>query len=251
MNCSTFRRNLLATDYPSAPTPPEGSHFVACPACSAWHRRLVRLEQRLPNVPVPACPVPASLLAQIRTPALRLAGGTRLAGHRRNLQGGRQKLALAFSLAASLAVFALGWWAWPHLETTRPVASAADSLEVRIFSKIQHASTPVERAEALAGLAEEFLAEAIQKPNDPAMLAVLARDFERLVHEELMQHLRQVSPGERRNLALELSRRLGSIESKASRFAVVWQSRHSQSAAALLRIAASAREADRRLRPVG
>ena len=248
MNCSTFRRSLLATDQPSAPAPSEGSHLVACPSCSAWHRRLVRLEARLATLPVPACPVPPSLLAQIRTPALRIAVGTRPSGHRRDLQGGRQKLALAFSLAASLAVFALGWWAWPHLETTRPVASAADTYEALKRQKLEHATTPVERSEALVGLADDFLAEARRKPNDPARLAILAGYFDRLVHEDLMPQLRQVSPGERRLLASSLSRRLVSVESEASRLAVDWQSRHSQSAVSLHRIAASAREADRRLR---
>jgi hypothetical protein len=248
MNCSTLRRNLLAADLPAQPSPPEEGHLAACPACSVWHSRLVRLERRLPALLVPACPVPPDLLAQILTPSIRFPGGVRPAGHPRNLQGGRQKLALAFSLAASLAIFAVGWWAWPRLEPHRPVAALADTYQKQRDAKIARASTPAERAGALADLADDWLAEARQKPHDSARLAVLAGHFEFLVREDLIKYVRQVSPGERRILALNLARRLGGVESEASRLAVEWQSRHANSVASLHRIAASAREADRRLR---
>ena len=247
MNCSTFRRNLLAIADPSTPATPEGSHLAACPGCSAWHRRLMRLEQHLPVLPVPACPVPSSLLAQIRSPGTRLASHPLPSAHPRNLQGGRQKLALAFSLAASLAIFAVGWWAWPHVQPDRPRPAVA-SYQSRLDSKLAGASKPSARAGALADLADDFLAEARQKPNDPARVAVLAGYFDRLVHEDLMLHLRQVSPGERPILASTLARRLGNVESEASRLASEWQSLHPKSVASLHRIAASAREADRRLR---
>jgi hypothetical protein len=205
----------------------------------------VRLEQRLPSIPVPACPVPPDLLAQIRTPSLRLAGR---AHHPRNLQGGRQKLALAFSLAASLAVFSVGWWAWPHFPPARPVTVVAGGYEKDRDGKIVGLPTPAARAGALADLADEWLAEARLKPDDPARLAALAGHFERLVREDLMFHVGQVSPGERRDLASKLVSRLGHVESEASRLAVEWQNRDAKSVASLQRIAASAREADRRLR---
>ena len=243
MNCSTLRHNRLAADHPS-PLPLEASHLAECPACSAWHGRLVLLEQRLPSIPVPACPVPPDLLAQIRTPAVRLAGR---AHHPRNVQGGRQKLALAFSLAASLAVFAVGWWAWPHFPPARPVAVVADGYRKTVNDKIAGLTTPAARAGALAELADKWFAEASRKSDDPAGLAALAVDFERLVREDLMDHVGQVSPGERRDLASKLRLRLGHVESEASSLAVEWQSRNAKSVASLRRIAASAREADRRL----
>jgi hypothetical protein len=248
MNCSTLRRNLLAADHPSEPSPPEKGHLAACPVCSKWHGRLVRLERHLPALLVPACPVPLDLLAQIRTPSIRFPGRVRPAGHPRNLQGGRQKLALAFSLAASLAIFAVGWWAWPRVQPDRPIAAVSDTYQKQRDAKIDRASTPAERAGALADLADDWLAEARQKPHDSARLAVLAGHFERLVREDLMHYVLQVSPGERRILAKDLARRLGGLESEASRLAVEWQSHHANSVASLHRIAASAREADRRLR---
>ena len=245
MNCSTLRRNRLAADHPSTLPPLEARHLAECPACSSWHGRLVRLEQHLPSVPVPACPVPPDLLAQIRTPSLRLAGRVH---HPRNLQGGRQKLALAFSLAASLAIFAVGWWAWPQFPPARPVAAVADGYQKQLNAKIAGLTTPAARAGALADLADDWLAEARRKPDDSARLAVLAVYFERLVREDLMHHVHQVSPGERRLLAEGLIARLGHVESEASRLAVEWQGRHTNSVAALQRIAASARDAERRLR---
>jgi hypothetical protein len=245
MNCSTLRRNRLAADHPPTLPPEEATHLAGCPACSAWHGRLVRLERRLPSLPVPACPVPPDLLAQIRTSPLRPA---RHHAHPRNVQGGRQKLALAFSLAASLAVFAVGWWAWPQFPPGRPVVAAADGYPKQRDARIAGAPTPSARAGALVDLADDWLAEARRKADDPAGLAVLAGHFERLVTEDLMEHVRQVSPGERRLLASRLADRLGKVESEASRLAVEWRSGHATSVASLRRIAASAREADRRLR---
>lgn len=241
MNCSTLRRNRLAADSPATLPPLEARHLVACPACSAWHGWLVRLEQRLPALPVPSCPVPADLIAQIHT------SRPRLVGHPRNLQGGRQKLALAFSLAASLAVFAVGWWAWSQFPPERPVA-VADSYQKQLHDRIVNAKTPAARAGALADLADEWLAEARQKPDDPARLAVLAGHFDRMVHEDLIRQVRQVAPGERGRLASDLARRLGQVESEASRLAVEWKGSHANSVASLQRIAASAGEAGRRLR---
>jgi hypothetical protein len=191
--------------------------------------------------------VPADLLAHIRTPALRLAGRHRPASRPRNLQGGRQKLALAFSLAASLAIFAVGWWAWPQLPPARPVVLAEGYTRER-DARIAKAATPAARAGALADLADEWFAEARQKPDDPARLAVLAGRFDRLVHEDLMRQVRLVAPGEQQRLAADLRRRLGHVESEAARLSVEWQSRHVKAVASLQRIAASAREADKRLR---
>jgi hypothetical protein len=248
MNCSTLRRNRLAADLPSTLPPAEARHLAACPACNAWHARLVRLEQRLPALPVPACPVPADLLAQIRTPALRLAGRHRPSSRPRNLQGGRQKLALAFSLAASLAIFAVGWWAWPQLPPDRPVVASNDAYQKKVYAQIVGVKSPAERAGRLADLADKWFAEARQKPDDPARLAVLAGDFDRLVHEDLILHVRQVAPGDQQRLAADLRRRLGHVESEAARLSVEWQSRHVKAVASLQRIAASAREADKRLR---
>ena len=248
MNCSTLRRNLLAAECPSQPSPSDEGHLAACPACSAWHGRLVRLERRLPAIPVPVCPVPQDLLSQLRSPSIRFPGAVRPFGHPRNPQGGRQKLALAFSLAASLSVFAVGWWAWPQLGADRPVAAVAESYQEKLDNKLANAFTPAARAGALADLAEDWLAEARQKPHDAARLAVLAGHFDRMVHGDLMNHVRQVSPGERHLLASKLALRLGGLESEASRLAVEWQYRHADSVVSLRRIAASAREADRRLR---
>ena len=245
MNCSTLRRNLLAADHPAAPSAVEAGHIASCAACRAWHGRLVHLEKRLPTLLVPACPVPSSLLGQIRSPTVRLAS------HPRDPQMGRQKLALAFSLAASLAVFSVGWWAWPRIQSDdHPATVVAESYQSRRDHELAHAKTPVERAGALTDLADDFLAEARRQANDPARLAVLAAHFDRLVREDLMDHVRRVSPGERGPLVTTLTRRLGSIESEASRLAADWQVRHASSAAALRRIAVSAREADRRLRAI-
>jgi hypothetical protein len=247
MNCSTLRRNLLSRECPEALGTAEARHLADCPGCRVWHRRLVRLEQLLPLVAVPPCPVPSSLLELRPGSAGRVLVPAPPSGRSRKLEGSRQKLALAFSLAASLAVFTLGWWAWPALPPqARPVA--ADPYVTQRDQRVTRLATPSLRAAALADLADDFLAEVRLKGNDPARVGVLAGHFDRLVREDLFVQVQLVAPADRRAVASSLSRRLGQVESEASRLAVEWEKRHTRCVASLRRIAASAREADRKLR---
>ena len=62
MNCTTIQRRLLAAEQPDRPAAEVKSHLAECPACRAWHRRLVQLERHIPLLPVPPSEGKAELL---------------------------------------------------------------------------------------------------------------------------------------------------------------------------------------------
>ena len=65
MTCATTRQRLLGSERPDRPPADIQPHLAACPACREWQRRLTRIEQRLPDVPVPPSAPPEALLRQL------------------------------------------------------------------------------------------------------------------------------------------------------------------------------------------
>jgi hypothetical protein len=249
MNCTTVRQHLLASERPDQPGPAVARHLGTCSACRGWQRRLVQLERDIPRLPVPASRPPAGLLEQV----LHGPGPSQLIEPPFRLRidpdatraGGRQKLALAFALAASLVVFALGWWAWPRHEQPRISPVVADYRHQR-DTHLAKARTPAERVSGMADLADQFMEKARASRDRPGQLADLAVHFE-LLGQDLRETALQVPPTRRAAVLRPIAKRLGEIESTASRLAAAWDREHRDSARSLRRIAAAARKADRRL----
>jgi hypothetical protein len=246
MNCADVRKRLLLSERPDKPGVDESRHLSGCSACHAWLRRLVRLERKITELHVPACPVPAGLLEQItesdeaplvRSP-LRPSAGTRSVR-----EVGRQKLALAIALAATLALFTLAWWQWPPRENAGAIASPWPKI---IDKRKNEAPTPRERAEVLAGLADELLADAQANGDKPLYVALLAEDFDGLV-SDLFIAAQSVPAADRARLA-DIADRVGRTESAAARLAVEWKAHWPRSVPAISRMAESAREAEKRIR---
>jgi hypothetical protein len=252
MSCISIRQRLLASERPDRPAADAARHVAGCPDCRAWLRRLVRLEQRLSLVPVPPSVPPPALLAMLRsapadalvkTPAL-------LRAVRPRAEGGRQKLALAFSLAAALVVFAIGWSIWPHIQPPNRPTEVVFSLpkhEAYIIAALKAAQTPPQRVTALTDLADKFFTEAQKNPDDHNQVKVKARHFRRLVQHDLIPHARDVSPGDRPMLK-DIASRLGQIEGTAANLAKQWEHTYPDAAREMQKIATDAREAEQRLR---
>ena len=66
MNCKEILRVLLAAEHPDRPSADVRKHLSRCPSCRTWHRRLVRLERHIPQIPVPATDARERLLARLR-----------------------------------------------------------------------------------------------------------------------------------------------------------------------------------------
>lgn len=255
MNCAVVRQTLLASERPDLPGPEENSHLQTCPACRAWLGRLTRLERQIRRLPVPDCPPPEALFAWIdeaaAAPRLIVPLPSLRTPPRTRSEGARQKLALAFSLAATLALFTLGWWAWPHRPEGLAVTSsptAADDFPSRRTQRLRQARTPGERVVVVVDLADEFLIEVRRHGEQPDEVARLASHYDRLIQQDLVRLAADLPPVERPAVLAPLAERLRRAESEASRLATEWDAPHAASAAAVRRIVATAGDGDRRLR---
>ncbi len=253
MSCISVRQRLLASERPDHPATAESRHLGSCADCRAWLRRLVHLEQRLSLVPVPPSVPPPALLAMLRSapddalvkpPAL-------LSAVRPRQEGGRLKLALAIALAASLLVFAIGWWAWPHMQEDNPSVSPAfprESYEEQVKKWLASAHTPAQRVNALVALADDCFKRARMNPDDPTSVQRQASHFHGVVKHDLPPHAHDVSPGERAVTLKDAANRLGQIKENATHLAAGWEREYPVAAKAMRQIAADARDAEWQLR---
>jgi hypothetical protein len=160
-------------------------------------------------------------------------------------EGARQKLALAFAMAAALAVFAIGWWAWPHHSPAPPPPVTPDPLAPYLAQrdrKLEKAHTAKERVEVLVAYAEELLQEAGKLTGNSERLALLARFYGELVRKDLIQQARAIPVADRAAFLPPLARRLVKAESAASRLAAQLDRNNAASARSLRTIATAARE---------
>jgi hypothetical protein len=227
MICRTIQQMLLTSDRLDQPSADVAAHLAGCAACRGMQRRLVEAEQRLPLLAVPPSTRRDCFLQQVRqgtalpeptvTPSELWLGAYRPPPKERGLK----KLALSLALAASLLVFALAWWAWPHHSTTK---TRPDPLVVRQKERdrlLTQAQTPGERVQVLANLARGLHSEArklAHKPN-PDELRVVARFYCEVVREDLLDQARQLPRGDRPMLE-GVVKHLSEVESELGGLAV-------------------------------
>jgi hypothetical protein len=242
MNCELARRELLESERPERVGGGLATHLAGCPGCAAVQRRLVRLERDVRRLPSPSCPPPPALFARVLE---RPEGGLVSPPEPwRNpdaaREGGRQKVALAFAMAASLAVFAVAWWAWQPAQTT-PGSPLRRAYARTIEGRLHDAAGPRDRVERLTKLAEDWLTDV--PTADEAKLAALATQFEWLMRSDLPFEAERVGPAERAAVLGAVAQRLQQVESRASQLA---QAR--AASGSLRRIAAAVRDGERRVR---
>jgi hypothetical protein len=260
---------LLSAEQPDQPAAEIKGHLAQCPACRAWQRRLVQIERHIPLMPVPPSTTKDEFLGRIlgtppseapqpavverppiaeRPPVWRssLASGPK--------ERGRQKLSLAFSLAATLLVFALVWWAWPHPTPPQSVAVHPTQqqldqkkLEERL-ARVLHVETAQERLVKLADLAEEVHGEARKMMDNAERLDQWARFYVRVVSENLMEEAGRLPRADRPGLLEKIANRLKETESNATRLATTLKVRAPKSAASFDHIAFAARKGQQDLR---
>lgn len=261
MNCTVIQRRLLSAEQPDQPADEVKSHLAQCAVCRACQRRLLRIERQVALLPVPPSTAKNELLRQLLGTASGDAARPTLAepSHfwRSSLALGPKeralrKLSLAFALAASLLIFALAWWSWPHNSDAPSSAVArrmADGEKLdRRLRKVLLAEKPKERVLQLARLAEELHEEAMKMVNDTEKLDQWARFYSLVVSKDLMEQARRLPPDERPAVLEKVASRLGTIESKASRRAAQLNPTDPESAASFDRIALAARRGEQRLR---
>ncbi len=239
MNCQETRDHLLRCERPDRPGPAPSAHLVGCDPCRAWLRRLVRMEKAVARLPVDVPPVPAELFAALEpAPLVR----PRLHQPEGRRDWGRRKVALVSSLAAALLLFALGLWAWSWLGGNRDALAEYHTRRDAVIAAVRG---PAERVRALVGLGDRLLDEALA---DAGSAEAKAAHFAALALTDLPGYAGDI-PADARGAAVKAALEdLGRTESRAARLAV--EQAEPRLRRALARIAACAREADRRLRPL-
>jgi hypothetical protein len=261
VNCTVIQRRLLSAEQPEQPPAEIKSHLAQCPACRAWLRRLVQIERQVPLLPVPPSTAKAELLRRLLGPAPADAARPALAELPNDWRSalapgpkerGLRKLSIAFALAASLLIFALAWWSWPHDKTgSSPAVArrAADQNKLdRRLHKVLLVEKPQERVLQLAGLAEELHDEAAKMVDDAERLDQWARFYARVVSKDLMEQARRLPPAERPAVLKQVASSLVTTESNASRKAAQLSPSAPTSAASFDRIALAARKGEKTLR---
>lgn len=249
MTCDAVREHVLQSDRPDQPASGDARHLIGCPACRGWHYRLVRLERQLARLPAPASGPPQELLAMFQDGRV-LVRAPRSGPHpaARAREFGRRKLAFAASLAAALALFALGLWAIPQRPGLMPPAPSAMAELIEKDRKLAAAPNLQARLFVLTERAEEALAEAGDHLDDAARVGRQADRFDRLVKDALLRHAHELPADIRAGVLHQLASRMRDAESRASRLVAAASQRQAGSAAALTRMASTARAADLRLR---
>jgi hypothetical protein len=257
MNCPTAQRRLFAADRPDAPPADVRRHLAECAACRAAARRLAQAERLLPRLPVPATAARADLLQKIMAPASVSSNGLiplvrpgPLTPPTPPKERGQRKLAWAVAIAATLALFALGWSLWPkpqpHIPESPKEWPVAIQWRQQRDNLLAAPGAPRERVQGLDKLAAEVQekARAVARDGDAAGLADAAKFYEELVREFLVKQAAAL-PIEDRALMRTVADRLGRDESDFRSAAAV--SPHQETVAALNRLADVARDGSRDL----
>jgi len=263
VNCTVIQRRLLSAEQPDQPAAEVKSHLSQCPACRAWQRRLVQIERQIPLLPVPPSTAKAELLQRIlgtvpgdavRPTIAEPPNPWRSSVAPGPKEIGLRKLSVAFALAASLLIFSLVWWAWPHSNITVPSSvvdrrvADQDKLEQRLHKALL-VEKPQERILQLAGLAEELLDEATKMADNAEKLDQRAQFYTRVVSKDLMEQARQLPPADRPAVLEEVASRLERTESKASQMVSKLNNTGQKSAAVSFnQIALAARKGEKHLR---
>jgi hypothetical protein len=254
VNCTVIQKHLLAAERPEQPPPEIKDHLAQCPSCRVWQRRLVQTERLIPQLPVPSSTAKELFLERLTGKS----GGKKqnvlvhpsaFLRHPFKKERGLRKLSLAFTLAASLLVFALAWWSWSHhpVAPPNPLRIAQAKLQQRLSNSLR-GDTPKERVLRLVKLAEEVHGEARELMDNSERLEQQVQFYTRVVGEHLIQQARQLSPEERQEVLEAVALRLAAAESEATRFATQCQSTAPHSAAAFQRIALVSKKGEQDLR---
>jgi hypothetical protein len=258
MNCELTRRQLLSLERPDRPPAAARPHLAECPSCRDWLRNLTEIESRVPLLPVPPSDAAkARLLKQLHETPL-VPESLRVVAPELPFtppkERGLRKAAVAVALAAAVVLFAVGLSLWPRhpAPAPEPVARRTPTDTVKWMrelrdQRVAKARTPRDKVEVLAEFADVLLRDARDPDALPTAerLEQVARVYEETIRDELVKQARAIPPDARRLLLPRLADELGRTESEFQRLAAVAPE---ESAGHLRRIAAAAREGDRKLR---
>ncbi len=254
MNCTVIQRRLLAAERPEQPPAEIQNHLAQCPACRAWQRRLIQMERLIPQLSVPSSTAKELFLERLKAEGRKkkqniLVHPSAFLLPPFKKERALRKLSLAFTLAASLLVFAFAWWSWPRNPVAPPDLSRIEQakLEHRLNNSLR-VETVKERVLRLAQLADEIHGEARKLVDNSERLEQWSQFYTRIVSLHLIEQARQLPPEDRQTVLEKIALRLAEAESEATRLATQCQAAAPRSAAALHQIALASQKGERDLR---
>jgi hypothetical protein len=258
VNCTVIQRRLLAAERPEQPPAEIQSHLDQCPSCRLWQRRLIQMERLISHLPVPPSTAKECFLELVKGEGRRkqavLVHPSSFLLPPFKKERGLRKLSVAFTLAASLLVFALAWWSWPHNPVVSPEIrrlEQAKAEQARLDQRLSSSllvDTPRERVVRLAKLADDIHGEARDLVSNSERLEQWSQFYSRVVGQHLIEQARQLTREDRQTVLTDIASRLAKAESDATRLATQCKASAPRSAAAFHQIALASQKGERDLR---
>jgi hypothetical protein len=227
MNCQNFQCQLLAAPDPGQPPAEVVAHLAECPACLAWQQRLTRLERQIPQIPIPRSREGKRELFR----KLHAGKGGEWEAPRKDRVGGSQTQPLANShsptipwlhgltlAAAGLLLLVSGWVLFKGSPTPQAARHdrqppPRDPLLAHLLDhsvQLSQSSTPRQRVEQVRRLVDDLhrRTEDLRPLASQGTLKQLARLYERVVQDVVVESARQVPLDERRAVLLPVAEQL-------------------------------------------
>lgn len=247
MNCEVARNRLLAVPDPAAVPSPVSAHVTACSACQAWHQMLLRIEEGV----VATAPVAASdrvkrqLIAQFRQPApegvrpsprnsAKLKTSKSVVKPVPTVQPGSttvsvgERLARLWPAGIMAAALLVGVMVWASLSGKPDEMTVAALPPDPFFEKVVSSKVKLDTAPDVAGrlavldsLERTIHDEAttLSKVTPGPEMESLARMYQRVVVEAMVEEARRLGPDEQKAKLGQYRNRLVEAEQVANRSA--------------------------------
>jgi len=240
MNCDTARNRVLGLPDPAVVPAPLSSHLDDCPACRTWHQLLTRMDGAIAATAPPASSGRAKrkLIEQFRgtatataepapkarpaRPASVSVPTVQPAGARPSIGERLARLWPASVVAAAVLVGVLVWASFRGKSETATVAAPPPDpfLEKVVLAKVKLDTAPdaAARLAVLDSLGADIHGEAktLSKITPGAEMDSLARLYEQVVSEGLVEQARALTADERRAKLPLYVERLRNAEQEAN-----------------------------------
>jgi hypothetical protein len=265
MKCSDVRRHLGILEDLRRPTASVRDHLTGCSACRQWYRQLLRAEQDLPKLKVPASTGKTPFLDKVLSGAVPLGQptDTLVVWNPKSRDAdspfrnrGQQKLALVTALAAGLLLFAAAFSAlqWPQGGAPGKPMPVVDPLTVKYLKPIEEklkSAPATEKMETLAAVAQTVLRESLslaQQPGTDDDLRALASWYRNVLQPQLVTQAGYLPRAERPDVLGKIASEFDQICADTEEAARIANGR--SAAASLTEIAKITRSTSQQLRAI-